>query len=274
MKANNLTISINTPNCVHNCPFCISKMTGEIPYNKELYWRNLNKVKTIAMFSGINSILITGKGEPLDNPTDTLRIIEYFNNSNIPIELQTNGQFLITSKTALSTLYKKGLNVLALSIAKPNDLLKLGNVMIEAFQENLMVRLTIVLGHDWRERTFRNIIGYCLNHNVSQLTFRIPTIPDNVTNTNESQRTQEWIEAQAEVFYQHILRDMKEMCNDKTLVRTLPFGASVHDLFGIGVTVMDYCIQEASKESDLRSLIYQTDGHLYTAWDKKGSILF
>lgn len=274
MKANNLTISIYTPKCKNGCPFCISKMTGDVPYNKELFWRNLNKVKTITLFGGISSVLITSKGEPMDNPDDTFEIIGYFDNLHFPIELQTNGKYLAKNQRVLSSLYKRGLNVLAVSIAKPSDFEENEKMLVEAHKVGLVTRLTIVLNDEWKSIPFYKILLYCLNHNVSQLTFRIPTIPDHPVHTNESARVQQWCLAQGPRYYKKLIDEMNGMCNGKTLVRKLPFGAAVHDIKGIAVTVMDYCIQEASNGDDLRSLVYQTDGHLYTTWDKKGSILF
>jgi molybdenum cofactor biosynthesis enzyme MoaA len=274
MKANNLTISVYTPRCKNECPFCISKMTGDIPYNKDLYWRNLDKVKTITLFGGISSVLITSKGEPLDNLDDTLRIISYFDSLHFPVELQTNGKFLVKNQKVLSTLYKKGLNVLAVSIAHPSDLIRNETMLIKANEEGLVTRLTIVLSHDWKSETFYRILAYCTDHNVSQLTFRIPTIPQRYVDTKESMLVRQWVSAQEPRYYKQILEAMKMYCSDDTLTRKLPFGAAIHDIKGVGVTVMDYCIQEVSNGDDLRSLVYQTDGHLYTTWDKKGSILF
>ncbi len=274
MKANNLTISIDAPKCTFGCPFCVSKMTGDIPFNKKLYWRNLDKVKTLAIFSGVTNVLITSKNEPLDNIYDTIDMISYFNQSNFSVELQTNGEFLAKNPKVLSTLYKKGLNVLAVSISKPMHLLDNQDTLTKALEEGLMTRLTIVLGPDWRATPLWQILSYCIDNKVSQLTFRIPTIPDNPVDTEESKIVQRWISLQSKEFYQRIPEELKEHCEDKALVRKLSFGASVYDVKGIGVTIMDYCIQESSNGDDLRSLIYQTDGHLYTSWDKKGSILF
>lgn len=274
MKANNLTISIYTPKCKKGCPFCISRMTGELPYNKDLYWRNLDKVKTIALFSGTSSILITSKGEPLDNHEDTLRVINYFDNLHFPVELQTNGLLLIEKPKLLSTLYKSGLNIIALSIRNPSDLSLLRDVALQANRENLIVRLTIVLNNEWKDESFHSILKYCKETNVRQLTFRLPTIPEVYADTKESMLVRQWISNQNSKHWKQILDTLNFNATKSNMVRELSFGAKVHDVEGVGITVMDYCIQENSKENDLRSLIYQTDGHLYTTWDKKGSILF
>jgi len=61
---------------------------------------------------------------------------------------------------------------------------------------------------------------------------------------------------------------------DKSFVRSIPFGAKIYDINGISLTYFEYCIQESSSDSNIRSLIYREDGHLYTSWDKLGSIIF
>ena len=61
---------------------------------------------------------------------------------------------------------------------------------------------------------------------------------------------------------------------DPRVIRKLPYGATIYDIGGIAVTWFDYCIQDAHGVDDIRSLIFQEDGHLYTAWDSPASILF
>ena len=58
------------------------------------------------------------------------------------------------------------------------------------------------------------------------------------------------------------------------IIRKLPFGATVFDINGVSFTYFDYCVQESSNDETIRSLIYQEDGHLYTSWNSKASIIF
>jgi len=37
---------------------------------------------------------------------------------------------------------------------------------------------------------------------------------------------------------------------------------------------MDYCVQDDNNGKNRRSLIYQSDGHLYDSWNFKESIIF
>ena len=60
----------------------------------------------------------------------------------------------------------------------------------------------------------------------------------------------------------------------ENLIRVLPFGAEVYDIGGIAVTWLDECVQERNNTNDIRSLIYQEDGHMYSSWDSLASILF
>jgi hypothetical protein len=58
------------------------------------------------------------------------------------------------------------------------------------------------------------------------------------------------------------------------LIRDLATGVKVYDVGGISLAISDYCIQEQDSGSNLRSLVFQEDGHLYTSWGSRASILF
>jgi hypothetical protein len=48
----------------------------------------------------------------------------------------------------------------------------------------------------------------------------------------------------------------------------------VRDVGGIAVTFFEYCVQDSNGEDDIRSLIYNQDGHLYTTWNSPASMIF
>jgi hypothetical protein len=60
----------------------------------------------------------------------------------------------------------------------------------------------------------------------------------------------------------------------KKPIRVLPFGMPIYSYKDLSVAFSDYCIQDTHNPDDIRSLIYHQDGHLYTSWADKGSILF
>jgi len=57
------------------------------------------------------------------------------------------------------------------------------------------------------------------------------------------------------------------------LIRELP-NLRIYDYKGLSVSSSDYCMQDESGADDIRSLIFMEDGHLYTNWNSKASILF
>lgn len=274
MKANNLTISVPAPRCAKNCPFCVSKMTYGVQDNLPLFKKNLIKARKFADIARVSSILITSKNEPIDNP-DLPSIIDTF--KEFPIELQTNGDKLLDDKRFIymDHLHHTYLNTIAISISHPATLDEKKDMIQWLHGFDFTVRLTIVLSDRWRKIELYEILQKCHDLKVSQLTFRIPSIPDQIKPDSESQGNAAWIR-QHNKLYDHILFDLRSWKEEhpESLVRTLSFGAEVYDIRGIGTTIMEYCIQENHGEEDIRSLIYQSDGHLYTSWDKKGSILF
>ena len=72
--------------------------------------------------------------------------------------------------------------------------------------------------------------------------------------------------------YKKMMWEVKEIGHH--VVRKLPYGAVVYDIDGIAVTGFDYCVQDQNNNEDIRSLIFMEDGHVYTSWNSKASILF
>ena len=48
LNVGNLTIAVPYYGCDKNCPYCVSKMTGNYENNINLFYKNLDKVKTVA----------------------------------------------------------------------------------------------------------------------------------------------------------------------------------------------------------------------------------
>jgi hypothetical protein len=67
---------------------------------------------------------------------------------------------------------------------------------------------------------------------------------------------------------------LRERLLNAQQIRKLRYGVRIYDLDGMSVSISDNCIQEASDENNLRSLIYGDDGHLYTSWDSRASKIF
>lgn len=273
MKAQNLTISVPYSGCDKDCPYCVSKMTGYIDTNELLIESNLDKVRKIAEIAQVSSILLTGKGEPCLNSDWIEKYCELFR--NYPIELQTNGLKLLKEVDLLSNLHDAGLDVLALSLDKLEDFETFQPLFAQAKLLDLVLRVTLNITKLIPiDTTAERILGLCREAHIDQLSFRQITIPRYVEpRGKECQDVMVWIHNNVgQDQYSGLVEQVTRM--DPRVIRKLPYGATVYDVNGIAVTWFDYCIQDQHGVDDIRSLIFQEDGHLYTAWNSPASILF
>jgi molybdenum cofactor biosynthesis enzyme MoaA len=273
MKANNLTISIPYKGCDKNCPYCVSRITGGVETNLALMHANIQKVLTLARSSQVTSVLLTGKGEPFLNYREVL----YFSGAfkEFPLEIQTNGKWLCRHRgTAFKDLSRNGMNVIAVSTDSPceqNTSIK--RISDAAHKYGMLLRITLNVtkllrrGGVWSAPLFEDMMRYCRDWNADQLTLRNVVTPNNADSSKETM----WIAAHSDP---ELYERLKSIAEGGFLIRTTPFGARIHDHGGIAVSYSDYCIQDVNNSEDIRSLIFQEDGHLYTSWNSRASRLF
>ena len=273
MKANNLSISIPYAQCGKSCPYCISKMTGYMDANENLFEANLKKARKMADNLGVSSIMITSKGEPLNN----MLMMEFALNcfDKYPIDVQTNGLPL------LDGIGSKSLNlvdVFCISVDSPEyfqESSELHKIWDKIHSYDAIARATIIMSNRFKGMKLNDYISVCKKFGICQLTFRNTTIPENCIRTLNSQEAQDWIiDHDCCPRYEMIVKEITQKVSLKDRILTLSFGPSIYDIDGISVTFMDYCLQGNSNGEDIRSLVYQENGHMYLTWDKKGSILW
>jgi len=251
-------------------------MTGYIKSDAGLMKRNLKKVHHTADIAGVSSVLITGKGEPLLGYENLLWLISEF--CDFSCELQTNGIYLNNNRDSVKELAETGLNVIAFSIDDLNTF-KDYHGLFQAVRENgLLTRVTLNITNNIPENTdFNDLISIAENHFVDQLSLRNIVIPNNIDlEKPEVSKTADWIKLNVNPeLYPKLVDDLKTAVKKSGfLIRELPYGAKLYDYSGISVTFFDYCVQDAHTEDDIRSLIFQEDGHLYTNWNSIASRLF
>lgn len=274
MTANNLTISMPYAACGKDCPYCVSKMTGYMKSNTELFLDNLWLAERMAEQMGVSSVLITSKGEPFQCKEELLQqVYDIF--VAYPLEIQTNGLILLNDDFHIDD----HLNVVAVSVDDPIYFeMRYSDIWEKISKSNAIARATILMSARFKGWTLSNFLRKCEQFNIRQLTFRRATIPENRIRNKESQGAVDWIEQHNCIgYYRDIIDEIilfSHNSEENTLVRKLPFGAEVHDFDGISLTYFDYCLQEYSNGGNLRSLIYQEDGHMYTTWNRKGSIIW
>lgn len=272
MRAQNLTISIPYKGCDKrpSCPYCVSAITGGVESNVGLMHRNMMKVKTLATAAQVSSVLLTGKGEPFLNFYEVLNFSYFFR--DFPLEIQTNGIWLGKHLgKEFEELYQNGMNVIAISVDNPalqGDSVKA--ISEAAHKLGMVVRVTFnVTNALGRFGTSDGLLGLCKKWSVDQMTLRNIVSPNNVKETKQTK----WIEKNIDPEkYENLKNSLSG--GAWPLIRTLQFGTPVYNRDGIAVSFSDYCIQDGNNNEDIRSLIYLEDGHMYTSWNSKASILF
>jgi len=272
MRAQNLTVCVPYTGCNKNCPYCISKMTG---YSKNsgdhLMAQNLKKVRYLAAMAQVTSVLFTGKGEPCWDMDLLLGIMAPF--EHLPSELQTNGGML--DKKDINRLHNAGLNVLAFSLDRLEQFDSCSKLAASARKQGIVTRVTLNITNLLpRETTMRGILSLTKKYGYQQLTLRQITIPNNIkTQDKKARDAKAWVLKNVDpTHYDELVNQITHLPQHE--IRRLPYGAIVYDIGGISVTSFDYCIQDANNNEDIRSLIFMEDGHVYTAWNSKASILF
>lgn len=272
MRANNLTISVPYEGCDKACPYCVSKCTGFVKKDRDLMLRNVPKVLTMARLGQVSSVMITGKGEPCLNINDVLLFCDKFR--EFPLELQTNGIYLSENQYMIGTLANNGMNVIAVSADEfggtPIELMSK-----EIHKHGMLLRMTFNVTNNTYaggEVTFQRLLDYCIKHGVDQLTVRNIVAPNYVEETAQTK----WIKEKVDHdLYMKIMMEMDKTCKESGhRIRILPQGSVVYDIKGVSISYSNYCIQDENDTDDIRSLIFQEDGHMYTSWNSNASKLF
>jgi sulfatase maturation enzyme AslB (radical SAM superfamily) len=272
LKAENLTISIPDRGCNKHCPYCVARMTGKSEENYDLMLRNIKKIAHIAKLAEVTSVLFTGKGEPILD--DTREILEKLSEkfSDWPLEIQTNGISLLMKKDWVDFLYNINFNVIAISVDTNQQLDDMKVVFQSIYRKGLVSRMTLNITSLINPSSFEEILKYCHENHIRQLTIRKIIAPENP----KDKKAAEWIAKNVnDKDYQILVTSAMNYVRQKgTLIRTTTDGLNIWDCEDVSFAHSDYCIQESNKSSDIRSLIFAEDGHLYTSWNSKASILF
>lgn len=277
MKAQNLTVSVPNRGCDKNCPYCISRMTGYIKSNFDLMKRNHKKVIKLAEAANVTNVLITGKGEPLLNRYELGDIVSWF--QDFPLELQTNGRYLSNHLNTIQNLADLGLNIMAFSIDNYPEMYALKDVVKHCHYSNLVVRFTANITDALQAGTvsLEKMVQRAKDLGAHQFTVRNIIAPRKIVETDEAKETVRWIERNVNpLHYKNLMKQILANSNGNK-IREINFDGEkqfIFDFDGIAVTAFESCIQERTTDTEVRSLIFQEDGHVYTAWNSEASILF
>ncbi len=290
IKAENVTIVVPNKGCDKNCPYCISKLTP--CFKKEEHDlanmnRNLDPVLRMAAKGGATTVMLTGKGEPMMNFDDVKWIASRI--KGWPLELQTNGNILAENSADtceyLPILYLHGFHVIAISIDSADQLVSYTNSgLFKKIRDNKMISRITVNANEALGRflDFKDLSSFCSNEGIRQLTVRRLSYPSMMLpgNVKVTRNVTKWIDRQnTSKDVTNLFDGIADFIKDKKFsdiepIRITNDGNSVYDVNGMGFVHSEYCIQESGTDDSIRSLIVQEDGHVYTSWGTKASVLF
>lgn len=290
MKIHSMAVSVppkpNGQLCNAKCPFCISRLTGKAQKwntGKISWQKKLEKACGFAQNNGVSTLFLTGKGEPFLNLEDCYEILSIGSKYFSIMEIQTNGS--LCTESNLTKLMEQGLTTLAISISHPNPtknaaLIGLDEVVdyhkISKIANNLglVIRISFNISNFWEDNdmSVMDWVKKILSDttiDVHQYTFRKLGLPPS-TDIPEYSRISKWIK-------KYMITD--KQINDYikkhgTFLRQLNWGATIYDVNGFSVAIVE-CLQKPGySEDEIRSIIFMPNGHVYTSWEKTGSILF
>ncbi len=290
MKFKTFSIVAGSEACNARCPFCVSKMTpanGIDTKEPEVNWKNFRVAAKLARQTGIDTAMITSKGEPTLFPQQVTKYLNALAEFEFPfIELQTNGIPISERREKYDFFvrewYQKGLTIPAISIvhydAEKNRQIYLPHKekyidlpkLIEYFHEvGFSVRLACVALDGFIDSSgqLEKLIGFAQKNKVEQLTVRPVNKPEETRNL----QVYDWTS-------KHHLKSnqLEEMQGylekNGTRLLELPHGGTVYDISGQNVCLANSLTRNTDPEKG-RQLIFFPDGHIRYDWEKEGAIL-
>lgn len=300
MKIQTFSVVVGGDACNAKCPYCVSKLTGskngliEGQKPMEINRRNFNIACNFAKQSGVSTVLLTSKGEPLLYPNHISRYLEMLEKWQFPfIELQTNGILLHRQATGsfllyhlLKDWYAAGLTTVSLSCVHwlpaknqeifGEDIHLLSNVaMLHELGFSVRVSCVGIAGMIDDTNTVLAFVDFCKRHSVEQFTWRpVTNIPEKDTVKNPVKRgIHNWINLNG-VDEKNIkaITDWFDFEGNATVLLELAHGAKVYDCYGQNIS-LNSCLTHRPDPDDIRQLIFSSDGHLRFSWVYKGAII-
>jgi uncharacterized Fe-S cluster-containing radical SAM superfamily enzyme len=298
MEIQSLSVVVPTHNkCVNSCAFCVSRThtnhyedkinkvakaycDGDEKYKDSREYLDYFNRLQFARDNGCNVVVLTGTGEPVQNP----HFLDFFSEINKTlftpfksIEIQTTGVLL--NEKMLAHLREVGFTTLSFSLSNIFDnnrnLEIIGcdpklafNVfetikLVRKYDFNL--RLSLNLVNDYDIIPVDRVIERCKELGADQVTFR------KLYKSELNNEIDRWIEANASKdFYNRLVRQVQE---EGRFLGYLPFGPKIFDIDEMSVCIDDDCMSQEIKNT-YKYLIIRENCKLYFRWETRGSLIF
>ncbi|MBR3603647.1 MAG: radical SAM protein [Elusimicrobiaceae bacterium] len=289
MQCKMLSVIVGNSACVAACPYCVS---GEAPNAKNtqtptVNWRNFRIACKAADRYGVDTVMLTSRGEPTLFPQQITDYLEHLQPFPFPfVELQTNGIPLSRNPKKYTPFLKKwyelGLTVITLSVVShlpsknqpiyaPNgQYIDLPALIHFLHSFGFTLRLTCVLckGITYTPAQVREFIRFAKQNQVEQVTLR--PVNDEFRRPSAKQ----WI-----IKHRLSPRDKQAITRmlEKEGHRLLELGR-IGTVYDVEEQNVCFCVplNKYTIETDpnqIRQLIFFQDGHLRYEWEMPGGNL-
>lgn len=288
-----LSLVVGSNACMAKCPFCVS---GETPCKENMTVEDigfvasmkLKKAIMLAENSGVDTVMLTSRGETLLYPEDITYYMGMLRGKRFPfIELQTNGLILAKKweeyEEKLHSWFAQGLSTITISnvsyspkinstVYTNNDkkYMDLPGLIEKLHKIGFTVRLTCVMCNDWMD-TSKKVQGYLTfakNNSVEQVTMR----PLNDEYRRKS--AQDWI-TEHKIPEDKLMEIWNWMNENGTALLEIPRVGTVFDVNGQNVMFskpLTKYTRDLSPDNG-RNLIFFREGRVAYEWEMEGGTL-
>lgn len=288
MNIQSLSIVVPTGKCWNHCAFCVSHMHHEdygtcILHNNQPTPRSyLNRIEFVRD-EGCNSMIFTGTAEPQQNLEFIFKLLDCNKTLRKPfynITIQTTGSNLHYED--IKNLANEGVTTLALSISSVIDarnwdiihtpekarMMTLTKLIETAKEFNMNVRACFNLTDEFALANPKDYFNWCKSKRVDQVTFRKIYADGNGPEA-------EWVRSHE--FPQEKFDAIKDYITENgTPIARLPYGFIQYSVHGISTVIDSNCMDVKTEDNleEMKYAILRPNGHLYSAWNTKGSLIF
>jgi hypothetical protein len=276
----------NGKGCLNSCKFCVSSMDDNT-YPNLIDSDNLlhecdyiNRIN-FCLDRNFEDLILTGTGEPLLNMNFLNRVACWNKSVSKPfrwIEIQTSGitfnpdKFKFLRNTlGVSTISLSLSNIFDSDINADTNQTPVGlKVDIDALCAKIKewgfnLRLSLNMWSCYDSISPSVIFNRAKVLGANQITFRILYTSDDKSSPQNIWIKKHLYKGKADIDGYIIKKGCK--------LETVSFGAIRYDVEGIS-TLLDQDCMVTNPINDVRYLVLRPNCHLYTRWDKEGSILF
>lgn len=293
MNIQTISIVVPTKGCVNKCKFCVSRMREHPNHELKVDIEQLKKRIKYAVMNNVNTCILTGTGEALQNTNFLNVLIDVFKEMDNPfpnIELQTTGVLL--NEENINILKKLGVNTISISVSnifdddKNMDIIdcpkplrfKLSELIKMLKSKGFNIRLSLNLTKDYDDDNPKTLILKCKELGAEQITFR-----KLYHNNDKSFDQTKWVIIND--CNPMLIRNIKQYISASGIsafvkgkglgeyLYTLPFGGKVYSIKGMSTVIDDDCMSKNTKDV-LKYIILREDCRLYCRWDDPGSLIF